>query len=251
LLLASEIRLAIGCDPEFVGPIGLTMPIIADPSVMQMRNFCCGANQNQQHYIDVNWERDLPQPTHTLALRTVKAGDLSPDGQGPLALCRGIEVGHIFQLGTKYSEAMHATVLNEQGKQQVLTMGCYGIGVSRIVAAAIEQHHDARGIVWPLALAPFKIGLIPLNYHKSYRVKAAADKLYQALLNAGFEVLLDDRKERPGVLFADMELIGIPHRLVLGERGLDANEIEYKHRKEGAPQTIAFDRVVDFFTAAN
>jgi prolyl-tRNA synthetase len=233
-----------GCRPGFVGPKDLKIPVIADPHVLNMSDFSCGANQNDKHYIGMNWERDLPVPTRVADLRKVVAGDLSPDGKGKLEICRGIEVGHIFQLGNKYSTAMKATVLNEQGRQQILEMGCYGIGVSRIVAAAIEQNHDANGIIWPDVMTPFHIVLIPMNLYKSQRVRDEANKLYQSLKDAGFEVLLDDRDERPGVMFAESELIGIPHRLVLGERGLDAGTIEYKNRRSGEVEHLALPEIV-------
>jgi prolyl-tRNA synthetase len=235
------------CQPGFVGPIGLSIPIIADHHVMEMSDFSCGANQNDKHFVGVNFERDLPLPTHVMDLKKVEAGDLSPDGKGKLQICRGIEVGHIFQLGQKYSTAMKATVLNEQGRQQIMEMGCYGIGVSRIVAAAIEQHHDEKGIMWPDIMAPFHISLIPMNMEKSARVKEAAEKLYAELTEQGFEVLFDDRNERPGVMFADCELIGIPHRLVVSDKGLDAGTIEYKNRRSGSlehwPIGEAFSRL--------
>lgn len=232
------------CQPGFVGPKDLNIPIIADHHVLNMSDFSCGANQNDKHYVGMNWERDLPLPAIVADLRKVTAGDLSPDGKGTLEICRGIEVGHIFQLGNKYSTAMKATVLNEQGRQQVMEMGCYGIGVSRIVAAAIEQNHDAQGIIWPDIMAPFHIVLIPMQYDKSQRVRDAATELYNSLQSAGFEVLLDDRNERPGVMFAESELIGIPHRLVLGERGLDAGTIEYKNRRTGEVEQLPLADIV-------
>jgi prolyl-tRNA synthetase len=232
------------CKPGFVGPIGLSIPVIADPYVMMMSDFSCGANENDKHYVGVNFERDLPLPTHVMDLRKVVAGDPSPDGKGLLQICRGIEVGHIFQLGQKYSTAMKATVLNEQGRQQIMEMGCYGIGVSRIVAAAIEQHHDQHGIQWPDIMAPFHISLIPMNRDKSQRVQDASDKLYQELSASGLDVLLDDRNERPGVMFADSELIGIPHRLVIGEKGLDAGTIEYKNRRSGQVEHWPLSEVI-------
>ncbi|MCS5710979.1 proline--tRNA ligase [Candidatus Berkiella aquae] len=232
------------CQAGFVGPKDLNIPIIADHHVLNMSDFSCGANQNDKHFVGVNWERDLPIPSRVADLRKVTAGDPSPDGKGTLEMCRGIEVGHIFQLGNKYSTAMKATVLNEQGRQQVMEMGCYGIGVSRIVAAAIEQNHDDAGIIWPDIMAPFHIVIIPMQYDKSQRVRDAALKLYQELQNAGFEVLLDDRNERPGVMFAESELIGIPHRLVLGERGIDAGTIEYKNRRTGEVEHLPFEDIV-------
>lgn len=234
------------CQPGFVGPFELNIPIIADHLVLNLSDFSCGANQNDKHYCGVNWGRDLALPTNVADLRTVKEGDLSPDGKGTLEICRGIEVGHIFQLGNKYSQSMNATVLDEKGQRIVMEMGCYGIGVSRIVAAAIEQNYDDKGIMWPTPMAPFHINLIPLHYHKSYRVKEAADKLYQELQQQGFEVLMDDRNERPGRMFAESDLIGIPHRLVLSERALDENQIEYKNRRESDNQMIGFDQLMGF-----
>ncbi len=233
----AEIRAVTGAGPGSIGPVGLTIPVIADHSAAQLSDFVCGANRDGKHLTGVNWGRDLPEP-QTADLRNVVEGDPSPDGKGRLVIKRGIEVGHIFQLGNKYSAAMKATALDESGRQKVLEMGCYGIGVSRVVAAAIEQNHDERGIVWPSAIAPFQVALLPMNMHKSQRVREAAEALYQQLTDAGVEVLFDDRKERAGVMFADMELIGIPHRLVLGERGLDADKIEYKGRRDRDSQEI-------------
>ncbi len=233
----AEIRAVTGAGPGSIGPVGLTIPVIADHSAAQLSDFVCGANRDGKHLTGVNWGRDLPEP-QTADLRNVVEGDPSPDGKGRLVIKRGIEVGHIFQLGNKYSAAMKATALDESGRQKVLEMGCYGIGVSRVVAAAIEQNHDERGIVWPSAIAPFQVALLPMNMHKSQRVREAAEAIYQQLTDAGVEVLFDDRKERAGVMFADMELIGIPHRLVLGERGLDADKIEYKGRRDRDSQEI-------------
>ncbi len=233
----AEIRAVTGAGPGSIGPVGLTIPVIADHSAAQLSDFVCGANRDGKHLTGVNWGRDLPEP-QTADLRNVVEGDPSPDGKGRLVIKRGIEVGHIFQLGNKYSAAMKATALDESGRQKVLEMGCYGIGVSRVVAAAIEQNHDERGIVWPSAIAPFQVALLPMNMHKSQRVREAAEAIYQKLTDAGVEVLFDDRKERAGVMFADMELIGIPHRLVLGERGLDADKIEYKGRRDRDSQEI-------------
>lgn len=243
----ATLRALTKCGPGFVGPKDLPVHIIADHNVLSMANFSCGANIEDKHYIGVNWERDMPLPSRIADIRKVNAGDPSPDGKGTLEICRGIEVGHIFQLGTKYSQAMKATVLNEQGRQTVLEMGCYGIGVTRIVAAAIEQHHDAAGIIWPDVMAPFHIVLIPMGLHKSHRVRDAVTELYQQLQTAGFDVLLDDRDERPGVMFAESELIGIPHRLVLGERGLDAGTIEYKNRKTGLVENLPLNEIVQIF----
>lgn len=240
------IKEVVGCQAGFIGPIDLNLPIIADHHVLNLHDFSCGANQNDKHYIHVNWERDLPLPLQVADLRQVHAGDLSPDGKGNLEICRGIEVGHIFQLGNKYSTAMKATVLNEQGQQHTPEMGCYGIGVSRIVAAAIEQNHDQHGIIWPDSMAPFHISLIPLQYHQSNTVRQAAEEWYQQLHQAGFEVLLDDRNERPGVMFSESELIGIPHRLVISERGLQQKTIEYKNRRHGEVIYLPLDQVISF-----
>lgn len=234
-----------GCNPGFVGPKDLTMPIIADHRVLSLSDFACGANKDDTLFAGVNWERDLPLPK-AADLRTVKAGDPSPDGKGLLKICRGIEVGHIFQLGNKYSTAMKATVLDNGGKQQVLEMGCYGIGVSRIVAAAIEQHHDDKGIIWPDSIAPFQFSIIPMQYAKSERVREKADALMAELEAAGYSVLLDDRNERPGVMFADSELIGIPHRWVVGDKGLDQGTLEYKNRRTGDMQQVAIEDVAAF-----
>ncbi|QHM69902.1 proline--tRNA ligase [Mixta intestinalis] len=245
-----EIRAAIGAGPGSLGPIGLTLPVIADRTVAKMSDFSAGANIDGKHYTGINWGRDLAEPLQIADLRNVVEGDVSPDGKGTLLIKRGIEVGHIFQLGTKYSEAMKAAVQGEDGRNQTLTMGCYGIGVTRVVAAAIEQNHDDRGIIWPAALAPFQVAILPMNMHKSFRVKELAEELYTTLRAKGIEVLLDDRKERPGVMFADMELIGIPHTIVLGDRNLDNDEIEYKARRAGEKQMIKRDRIVDFLVEA-
>jgi prolyl-tRNA synthetase len=242
---AEQIHETIGCDLGSIGPVGLTLPIIADHSAAHLVDFVCGANKNGQHLGGVNWEHDLPQP-EVADLRNVEMGDPSPDGHGSLTIARGIEVGHIFQLGTKYSQAMRATVLDESGKAVTLTMGCYGIGVSRIVAAAIEQNHDEKGIIWPTSIAPFSVVLIPVNMSKSQRLREAAEVLYQRLRSAGIEVLFDDRKERPGVMFADMELIGIPHRLVVSDRGLDTGQVEYKGRCDQETQDIPLEDAVTF-----
>jgi prolyl-tRNA synthetase len=242
----AEIIDACQCKPGSIGPIGLKIPIIADRSVMLLSDFVCGANQNDKHYTHVNWERDLPLPVHIEDLRTVVAGDPSPDGHGTLTIARGIEVGHIFQLGTKYSEAMKAGIINEAGKHQIMTMGCYGIGISRLVAAAIEQNNDERGIIWPTALAPFQVALCPMNMHKSDRLKEAAEQLYQDLLAAGIEVLFDDRKVRAGFMFSDMELIGIPHCIIIGDRGLDSQTVEYKARTSQDNEEVPFDNIISF-----
>ncbi|OAJ35465.1 proline--tRNA ligase [Piscirickettsia salmonis] len=247
LTLATEQQVisAMGAEAGFIGPINSPVPVIVDTDAAQLADFICGANQSGKHYQGVNWQRDAKY--HAIAdLRTVVVGDASPDGQGILQMARGIEVGHIFQLGSSYSQAMQATVLDEDGKQKVLEMGCYGIGVSRIIAAAIEQNHDEQGIVWPEAMAPFQIVIIGINYNKSAEVKRVADNLYQTMQEQGIEVMLDDRKERPGVLFADADLIGIPHRLVIGERGLKNNQIEYKSRVTGNSEEIQLDQAIPF-----
>lgn len=241
-----DIQAAIGAGFGSLGPLNLPITCIADRSVAFMSDFCIGANQDGKHYFGVNWERDLPLP-ELADLRNVVEGDPSPDGQGTLVIKRGIEVGHIFQLGTKYSEAMGCKVLGESGKPVTLIMGCYGIGVSRVVAAAIEQNHDERGIVWPDALAPFQIALVPMKYENE-AVREATDALYAQLTAAGYEVLLDDRdkKTSPGVKFADMELIGIPHRIVVGERGLKDGTLEYKHRRAAEPEAVPAGEILAF-----
>jgi len=230
LTLASDerIRTLADCGAGSLGPVGLDTPVIADHSALALADFVCGANQAEQHLTGVNWGRDLPEP-EAGDLREVVAGDRAPDG-GAFGLVRGIEVGHIFQLGTKYSEALDAHVLDEAGRPVTLHMGCYGIGVTRLIAAAIEQGHDARGIIWPTAIAPFELALVPIQMQKSQRLRSAAEALYAELEAAGISVLLDDRDARPGVKFADMDLIGIPHRIVLSEQGLDAGTVEYKAR---------------------
>jgi prolyl-tRNA synthetase len=242
-----EMRPVVGAGPGSIGPVGLNMRIVADRTVMQCSDFGAGANVDGKHYFGINWGRDLPEP-EVADLRNVVAGDPSPCGQGTLEIKRGIEVGHIFQLGTKYSAAMKATVLDENGKDRTMVMGCYGIGVSRVVASAIEQNHDANGIIWPDAIAPFHIGIVPMNLQRSEAVQQATDKLYNELQAAGFDVFLDDRdkKTSPGVKFADMELMGIPHRIVISDRGLEAGELEYKARRAGEAQNIAIDSLVDF-----
>ncbi|MCU8001443.1 MULTISPECIES: proline--tRNA ligase [unclassified Shewanella] len=243
------IRDAIGAGPGSLGPIGLKIPIVIDHSVSVMSDFAAGANVDDKHYFGINWERDLPT-AQVADIRNVVEGEPTPDGSGTYAMARGIEVGHIFQLGTNYSKSMNATVLDENGKSQVLLMGCYGVGVSRIVAAAIEQNFDDRGIIWPEAIAPFSVGILPMNMHKSHRVTDIAEQLYKDLNEAGIEVLLDDRKERPGVMFADMELIGIPHTVVIGDRNIDAGVFEYKNRRTGEKQDIPFDQLLDFLKNA-
>jgi prolyl-tRNA synthetase len=232
LRLASleQVLAASGCEPGFIGPRGLKCPIFADHAALAMADFVCGANELDYHLSGVNWGRDLPEP-NAVDLRNVVAGDPSPSGLGKLKIVRGIEVGHIFQLGSKYSLALNATVLGEDGQATAMLMGCYGIGVTRIVAAAIEQNHDERGIIWPDPIAPFQVALLALNVHKSPQVLKAADALYASLCEAGIEVLYDDRDARPGVKFADAELLGIPHRVVIAERGLQAGTLEYRHRR--------------------
>lgn len=241
----AQIRAALNCGAGSIGPIGLSMPVIADRSVAVMSDFICGANADGWHYRGVNFGRDLPEPV-IADIRNVVAGDESPDGAGTLAICRGIEVGHIFQLRNKYSTALGAQFLDEQGQSQPLEMGCYGIGVSRIVAAAIEQNHDARGIIFPAALAPFHLAIVPIGLKKSAAVQETVDNLYTALQGTGLSVLLDDRDERPGVMFADMELIGLPHRIVIGERGLKDGMIEYQGRRDSAATSVALPNALAF-----
>jgi prolyl-tRNA synthetase len=228
---AERIRAASGAEPGFIGPLGFQGKVYVDHAAAHLADFVCGANEKDMHYRGVNWGRDLADP-QSVDIRNVQAGDASPSGRGTLNIVRGIEVGHIFQLGQLYSAAMNASVLDEQGKALTMFMGCYGIGVTRVVAAAIEQNHDANGIIWPEALAPFQVILVPINYQKSARVQETADALYRDFNAAGIDVLLDDRDARPGVKFADAELLGIPHRIVIGERTLAAGNLEYRHRRE-------------------
>ncbi|AOV97903.1 proline--tRNA ligase [Edwardsiella hoshinae] len=244
----AEIRALVNAGPGSLGPVNLPLPIVVDRAVAVMSDFAAGANIDGKHYFGINWERDVALP-QVADIRNVVEGDPSPDGHGTLLIKRGIEVGHIFQLGTKYTEALNATVQGEDGRNQLMTMGCYGIGVTRVVAAAIEQNHDERGIIWPDAIAPFQVAILPMNMHKSFRVKDAAERLYDALRLKGIDVLLDDRKERPGVMFADMELIGIPHTIVIGDRNLDNNEVEYKYRRDGEKLMISLDEVEAFLLA--
>jgi len=244
-----EIRAAVGAGPGSLGPVKLPFPAIVDRAAATIADFSCGANVDGKHWFGVNWERDLPLPP-VADLRSVREGDPSPDGQGTLTIARGIEVGHIFQLGRKYSEAMNATVLDEKGRATVMTMGCYGIGVSRVVAAAIEQHHDEKGILWPASIAPFHVALLPMKMAKSHRVREAVEKLHDELEAAGLEVLLDDRDVRPGFMFADMELIGLPHRIVVGERALDEGKVEYRARSESENRFIPLDEIVAFIREA-
>jgi prolyl-tRNA synthetase len=240
-----EIVAALGSKPGYIGPVGAKVKLVADRAVAAMSDFVCGANEEGFHLTGVNWDRDLPEP-QVADIRNVVAGDPSPDGKGVLEIARGIEVGHIFQLRTKYSEAMKATFLGEDGTAKPFEMGCYGIGVTRIVAAAIEQGNDARGIIFPAPIAPFEACLVPIGYHKNPQVRDAADQLYAEMQEQGLDVLMDDRDERPGVLFADMELIGIPHRIVLSERGLAAGNAEYKGRRDDKPQDLPLKDVVSF-----
>ena len=245
LAAEAEIKAATGASSGSVGPVGLKIPVVADRAVLALADFICGANEDGYHLSGVNFGRDLPEPK-AADLRNVVAGDPSPDGMGTLELCRGIEVGHVFQLGTKYSQAMNATFLDRDGTTKVLQMGCYGIGVSRIVAAAIEQNHDEKGIIWPISMAPFLLVITPIGYGKSKVVRDTADKLYIGLADAGIEVLLDDRDERPGVMFADTELIGIPHRFTVGERSLKENLVEYQGRRDAEAKTIPLGEAVNF-----
>lgn len=234
---ADQIKQVAGCDAGSIGPIGLSIPVIVDRAAAHLSDFVCGANKTGYHVTGANWERDAT-PTQIADIRNVVEGDPSSDGQGFIQIRRGIEVGHIFQLGDKYSSALNANVLNENSRAQTLEMGCYGIGVTRVVAAAIEQNHDEKGVIWPDSLAPFQVCIVPMQMHKSPRVKEVVEQLYQDLTAKGIEVLLDDRNERPGVMFNDMELIGIPHRIVVGERGLDDGMIEYKHRRDESSQNV-------------
>ena len=245
-----EIEQMVGCKAGSIGPVALPVPVIVDRSAAHMVDFVCGANKEGYHLTGVNWERDVAL-SRVEDLRDVVEGDPSPDGKGTLEIRRGIEVGHIFKLGNKYSKAMNATVLDENGKSATLEMGCYGIGVSRIVASSIEQNHDDKGIIWPDAIAPFEVAIVTLNGHKSHSVMAAGEKLYEQLRQAGFDVLLDDRNERPGVKFADMELIGIPHRFVVSERGLTAETLEYKGRRDEDKQDIPLAEALPFLISAS
>lgn len=242
---AAEARTACGATFGSIGPVGLSIPVIVDRSAAVLADFACGANRDDWHYTGANWERDA-HITQVADLREICQGDPSPDGLGTIDIKRGIEVGHIFQLGQKYSAALNAQVLDDNGKSQTLSMGCYGIGISRIVAAAIEQNHDDNGICWPESMAPFRVAIVPLNMNKSEAVAAAAIQLYEQLQALGIEVLLDDRNERPGIKFADMELIGIPHRIVIGDRSLTEGQVEYKQRTEADAHNIPLHNVIDF-----
>jgi len=240
-----EIIASCHCKPGSIGPMGLDFKVIVDRSATLLSDFICGANQDGKHYKNVNWDRDLSLP-QVEDIRLIVEGDASPDGKGTITMARGIEVGHIFQLGDKYTKSMKASIINEGGKNQAMLMGCYGIGISRIVAAAIEQKHDDKGIIWPGNLAPFQVALCPMNLHKSERLRTAVEDMYQQLQDAGIEVLLDDRKVRAGFMFSDMELIGIPHRIVMGDRGLDSGNVEYRARTDSESQDIALEKIVDF-----
>jgi prolyl-tRNA synthetase len=244
----TEIEDHFGCKPGYLGPIGLQKPVrvIADREVAVMADWICGANEVDFHLTGVNWGRDLPEPELVTDLRNVVAGDSSPDGQGILAIERGIEVGHVFYLGTKYSKAMNANFLDEDGKPKLMEMGCYGIGITRLPAAAIEQNHDERGIIWPDALAPFTVVICPIGAHRSAAVRERAEQVHDALSALGVEVMLDDRDERPGAMFADWELIGVPHRLVISERGLKEGQLEYQHRKDAAATKVLDAEVMGF-----
>jgi len=242
---AEQVQQATHCEIGSIGPVNSQVPVFVDRSAAHLADFICGANETGAHLTGANWDTDISD-YQIVDIRNIVAGDASPDGNGKIEIKRGIEVGHIFQLGDKYSKAMNCGVLNESGKHQTLEMGCYGIGVTRIVAAAIEQNHDKYGIKWPDAIAPFKLAIIPMNMHKSHRIQQVAESLYEKLLALGTDVFFDDRKERPGVMFNDMELIGIPHTLVIGERNLDNNEIEYKNRQSGEKQLLKIDSVVEW-----
>ena len=246
-----EIEVHLGCKAGYIGPVGIdsAIRVVADRSVAALGDFVCGANEEGFHLRGVNFGRDVAEPAEVADIRNVVEGDASPDGKGTLEIVRGIEVGHIFQLRSKYSEALKATFLDDQGKQQAFEMGCYGIGVTRIVGAAIEQNHDARGIIFPEPIAPFQVALVPVGYHKNEAVRSAVDQLYETLKQAGIEVLLDDRDERPGVMFADIELIGIPHRMVLGDRGLKDGKIEYQGRRDSAAQSLPIEHALSFLQA--
>ena len=242
-----EILEHFGTKPGYLGPIGLLKPVrvIADPEVAVMANWICGANAEDFHMTGVNWGRDLPEPDAVVDIRNVVEGDLSPDGKGTLKIERGIEVGHVFYLGTKYSHAMNASFLDETGKPQFMEMGCYGIGITRLPAAAIEQNHDERGIIWPDAIAPFTVVVCPIGMDRSEQVKAAATGLHDELSALGIDVILDDRGERPGAMFADWELIGVPHRVVISDRGLKEGQIEYQHRRDSAATQVPVAGILD------
>jgi prolyl-tRNA synthetase len=242
----AEIRATFGCKPGYLGPIGTRRPVtvVADRTVANLSDFVCGANEEDFHLTGVNWGRDLPEPI-VADLRNVVAGDPSPDGKGVLAIQRGIEVGHVFA-GLPYAETMKLSYIDEKGQSQPMVMGCYGIGVTRLLGAAIEQNHDAKGIIWPDAIAPFSVVVCPVNYKQSGQVKQAADQLYEELRAAGVDVILDDRGERPGAMFADWELIGVPHRITVGERGLKTGEVEYVQRRQMQPVMVPLAEALAF-----
>jgi prolyl-tRNA synthetase len=244
----AEIEDHFGCKPGYLGPIGVRKPVkvVADRTVVHMSDFICGANEEDFHFTGMNWGRDLPEPDLVADIRNAVAGDPSPDGKGVLAIQRGIEVGHVFYLGTKYSKAMNATYLDENGKPQFMEMGCYGIGVTRILGAAIEQNNDERGIVWPDAIAPFTVALCPIGYDRNAEVKATAERLHDELTAAGIDVMLDDRGERPGAMFADWELVGVPHRVVISDRGLKEGRLEYQGRRDAQATPVAVADLVAF-----
>jgi prolyl-tRNA synthetase len=247
----AEIKATFGCPPGYLGPVGMAdrVKVVADRSVAALSDFVCGANEADFHLTGVNWGRDLPEPDVVADLRNVVDGDPSPDGKGVIAIQRGIEVGHVFLLGTHYSKAMNATFLDEKGTPQLLQMGCYGIGITRLLGAAIEQSHDARGIAWPQALAPFSVVLCPIGYDRSDAVREAGDRLHAELTALGVDVVLDDRGERPGAMFADWELIGIPHRVVISDRGLKDGKVEYQGRKDPESSAVAHAEIVPFLKA--
>ena len=247
MLNDDEIKAVAGCDAGFIGVKDLACHVVVDETVANMSDFVCGASENGFHFTGVNWDRDASFQ-QVEDLRDAQVGDPSPDGVGTLKMARGIEVGHIFQLGSKYSEAMKAVVLNEQGKSQAMEMGCYGMGVTRMVAAAIEQNHDDKGIIWPAGIAPFQVAILPMNYQKSERVRLAADELYAQLSELGFEVILDDRKVRPGFMMSDFELLGVPHQVIIGDRALDRNEVEYRERKDMESKDLSRDTIVSFLS---
>jgi prolyl-tRNA synthetase len=248
----AEIEQHFGCKPGYLGPIGLRQPVqvVADREVAVMADWVCGANRVDTHLCGVNWGRDLPEPAHVADLRNVVEGDESPDGRGPLRIERGIEVGHIFYLGTKYATAMNATFLDEDGKPKPFEMGCYGIGVTRLPAAAVEQNHDDKGMIWPEAIAPFEVVICPIGMDRSEAVRDAAHRLLDELLAAGVDALLDDRGERPGAMFADWELIGVPHRVTVGDRALAEGEVEYQARRSGASQRLPLSQASAWLTQA-
>jgi prolyl-tRNA synthetase len=244
----AEIEDHFGCKPGYLGPIGTKKPVkvVADRTVANMSDFVCGANEEHFHFTGVNWGRDLPEPDEVADIRNVVAGDPSPDGKGELAIQRGIEVGHVFFLGTKYSQAMNATYLDESGKPQLMQMGCYGIGVTRILGAAIEQNHDERGIVWPVPIAPFSLVICPIGFDRNADVKATAERLHDEFAARGIDVMLDDRGERPGAMFADWELVGVPHRVVISDRGLKEGKLEYQGRRDAQATAVALDQIIEF-----